>query len=53
MAELSTPFVSLGRVLIQARMKGVAERVPREQTLLLLGRLGGFGETPLVLPIVG
>ncbi|KAF6093685.1 hypothetical protein HJG60_004879 [Phyllostomus discolor] len=26
-AELSTPFVSLGKILIQARMKGMAEAV--------------------------
>ena len=36
-AELSTPFVSLGRILIQACMGGVAEIVPREPTLLFLG----------------
>lgn len=36
MAELSTPFVSLGRVLIQACMSGTAGMVQREWTLLPL-----------------
>ncbi|GAB5580688.1 TLC domain-containing protein 3A isoform X1 [Prionailurus iriomotensis] len=41
-AELSTPFVSLGRVLIQARMSETAVAVRRKPTLLFLGRLWGL-----------
>lgn len=41
-AELSTPFVSLGRVLIQACMNEMAELVQRAWTLLFLGRLWGL-----------
>uniref|UniRef100_A0A480WLK4 Protein FAM57A isoform 1 n=1 Tax=Sus scrofa TaxID=9823 RepID=A0A480WLK4_PIG len=45
-AELSTPFVSLGRVLIQARMNEGAAAAPRERALLLPGRLWGLEKSP-------
>lgn len=41
-AELSTPFVSLGKILIQARMNEMAETVWGAQTPLFLGRLWGL-----------
>lgn len=52
MAELSTPFVSLGKVLIQACMDEMAQIVRRIRTLLFLVRCG-IWRNPLVLGIVG